>query len=1222
MESKVIRPFPGPLFALKPNEVEAKWQAGELTTEDVFRYTTIKRFQKFNILDLDPDEVTYLHENKYIDDKTAEAYTEYKNNPKMFYLKDIIRGTGKGVLDATKEAYKTAADLLDYIAPDNPVSRAMYMSAAGLHGMSKAITPPQTFIGRAAEPLAEFGVGFLPMSKALGATQIFQRLSTQAPKLASLAKATIASIGADVLTVDPLAERLSNVIEEYPKLANPVTAYLKAEPDDSYAEAKFKTTLEDILLGLGFEGLSELMFRTIKTVKSRVWAKHHNIDDVARYVNKKVKTPEEAPPVKPTEAQVEVPQVKPVETPPVKPAEAPPVKPAEAPPVKPAEAPPAKPQVEPVETTQSLFELSSEDLSKIAKNIYEDITGVTPPPQFLSDFNIEKYKGATLDEALTLMESVSKHVVKEIDRLSGGRVITFEAADRAARRIAKKWHAEGQLLLQARKFQHDTLGLMARVRAFDRLMSNMAERTIQLAKRAQELGTDEAYLDAQAMIETFAEFQAAVKAGQRNIARGLAVKRLMRPGVRGLDLTDVLAEIQKSGRANLERVKALVDLVPSLEKDPRSLAHFVKTVSKYRILQGLIELKQAALLSGWPTHVANVVGNTIAMAVDALELTSGLFAESVARNDLTPLVVGGGQYVKGLLEGFVEALRVDKKGFLSLAKTLTSSGPEAAKKELLESNLGNVWKAFFSNEGIIDPAIKIEGQTLGVIPDFAWLPLGSIIRLPFRFLTAADEFFKTVAYHAQKNAELFYEVYHVQGLRGRDLDRQIRVLAHNLPESIHVRAMHQARELTFTEEGQLAKTLSKFFDPGPEAHPATMVFGPLAKLLFMPFYRVAVNLTSWAARRTPLGVFGKRFLADIEAGGFRAKQAYARLVIGTLLLFTGWSLYRSGKITGFIPPERKAVATSLGVQPYAIYNPDDKTWVSYNRFDPAAILLSLGANLGMLYDYYEADTYDTAEDLLKASLLAITDAVTSRTWIESVHQVLTLLTDPERMNFGKFLANQISTMFPFEAAAREIQRVTDDVARESQDVFTPGKLIDLQEAWDAFWTKHVNSGKLRVRRDPIFGTPVAQMNRHWSGGWETSIKDDPVVLELAKIGLSIGLISNKITRNGQTIELTPDQVNRLLENLERLDVHGMLKRAIESPRYQAIPDPQEKQRVLKQLINSARDAARDMLLAEDPKLASQLVEKLERKKEVLLGLANPQGDPKHVLKNWFEAYHH
>ena len=60
---------------------------------------------------------------------------------------------------------------------------------------------------------------------------------------------------AEQLAFSPYEQRLSNLVEEYPSLKNPVTKYLKADPNDTESEARFKMALEGVGLGTAIEGI-------------------------------------------------------------------------------------------------------------------------------------------------------------------------------------------------------------------------------------------------------------------------------------------------------------------------------------------------------------------------------------------------------------------------------------------------------------------------------------------------------------------------------------------------------------------------------------------------------------------------------------------------------------------------------------------------------------------------------------------------------------------------------------------------------------------------------------------------------------------------------------------------------------------------------------------------------------------------------------------------------
>jgi hypothetical protein len=71
-----------------------------------------------------------------------------------------------------------------------------------------------------------------------------------------IAKASAAS----AVVLDPHEDRLSNLVESFPALQNPVTDYLAAKPDDSAAEGRFKNALESISADLALVGV-------VKTIK-------------------------------------------------------------------------------------------------------------------------------------------------------------------------------------------------------------------------------------------------------------------------------------------------------------------------------------------------------------------------------------------------------------------------------------------------------------------------------------------------------------------------------------------------------------------------------------------------------------------------------------------------------------------------------------------------------------------------------------------------------------------------------------------------------------------------------------------------------------------------------------------------------------------------------------------------------------------------------------------
>lgn len=130
--------------------------------------------------------------------------------------------------------------------------------------------PARTVAGDIARPLGQFGSAFVPfLGLARWATISIKGIPAllQYPKLANAlhtgVSTAIAGPSADFFAFDPNEERISDVLIKYPALKNPVTEYLASDPNDSAVEARFKTSLEGVLVGLPFT----TVFGAFKLVK-------------------------------------------------------------------------------------------------------------------------------------------------------------------------------------------------------------------------------------------------------------------------------------------------------------------------------------------------------------------------------------------------------------------------------------------------------------------------------------------------------------------------------------------------------------------------------------------------------------------------------------------------------------------------------------------------------------------------------------------------------------------------------------------------------------------------------------------------------------------------------------------------------------------------------------------------------------------------------------------
>jgi len=205
-----------------------------------------------------------------------------QESPGFFgYAADALMGIPRGVLSAASSVAN-----LPSIFSEKPTFEKRF----GLMGDST------TFAGDLTEGISNFAVGFVPVfgmvgkasqalglgrAAAMGTAEVIAAANTaraaavtaEAAGLvgeAATATARVASLGAKVKAAKGLAdlgktavasgitgftvfdgqqERLSNLVQQYPSLQNPLTDFLQADPKDSMAMGRLKNALEEASLG-------------------------------------------------------------------------------------------------------------------------------------------------------------------------------------------------------------------------------------------------------------------------------------------------------------------------------------------------------------------------------------------------------------------------------------------------------------------------------------------------------------------------------------------------------------------------------------------------------------------------------------------------------------------------------------------------------------------------------------------------------------------------------------------------------------------------------------------------------------------------------------------------------------------------------------------------------------------------------------------------------------
>jgi len=149
-----------------------------------------------------------------------------------------VNEDGEVVYGRIAEALRQAKDQgLEGVDLDNYVKEN-----ADLYNLTDGL---QTIPGNISSGLTQFAVGWLPVNRVL-------RGVNPTSKVGKVSKLMGEGAGAEMLAFDKHEERLSNLIQEYPTLENPITEFLAADPEDGTAEALLKQAVEGVLTEAAF----------------------------------------------------------------------------------------------------------------------------------------------------------------------------------------------------------------------------------------------------------------------------------------------------------------------------------------------------------------------------------------------------------------------------------------------------------------------------------------------------------------------------------------------------------------------------------------------------------------------------------------------------------------------------------------------------------------------------------------------------------------------------------------------------------------------------------------------------------------------------------------------------------------------------------------------------------------------------------------------------------
>ena len=427
----------------------------------------------------------------------------------------------------------------------------------------------------------------------------------------------------------------------------------------------------------------------------------------------------------------------------------------------------------------------------------------------------------------------------------------------------------------------------------------------------------------------------------------------------------IQAVIDKGG--GMDNVRALAQVVADAEQFNLS------TIAKgwaATTAEGIRTTQIMNMLWRPATQVRNIVGNISMLAMAGQDVLNasrvGWFAGTPASERMT--AAGAAANWEGQMYGIQNAFKAFAKSFRaneSLFNPLEGGGRTALEGRSVTGGL--------LDKGLQKPDIKdfsaaerfaIESKmTDEQVAQFAESGFGQVVKylaagttLPGRFLTATDDFFKTIVYSGKVRQNAVEEAAR-RGLSGKAFEDYVTKVTLNPPDKIHLDAHDWSMWATYNEPaGPISQGLMQARD----------AMGPLGYLT-MPFIRTPGNVLKTSFEHTPLAALMPSVIADINKGGVARDLALGKMATGASMLSMVLAYAESGHLTnvGDIDPKvaellgkhvtgalphNQGLADAykgLGVHNYALRFGDK--WVGVNSLGFLSMLFTYGAELNDLY---------------------------------------------------------------------------------------------------------------------------------------------------------------------------------------------------------------------------------------------------------------------------------
>ena len=610
------------------------------------------------------------------------------------------------------------------------------------------------------------------------------------------------------------------------------------------------------------------------------------------------------------------------------------------------------------------------------------------------------------------------------------------------------------------------------------------------------------------------------------------------------DFSDALDDYAADEGFDLENIDGMqaAEMLGLLE-DASKRKEFLKKLEGPSGLKMFTELWMSGLLSGIPTHEVN-------FAMTSLNILNHFLTETlwtatfdalggVPKEDRTHFRQVGKSLYK-----FNETMRHAYK-LAKAAWKVTKTGGES--EELKEIGGPNVVKL----EGFGEPQATVanlnklmkrhqvaagkkeeffqfdEAGWMGMLFDGTFNLFRTMGARP---VITSDTYLKAVAFRMAL-LDKAWESGYAQNLTDKALIEHVDEFMKNPPEDMRINAQSLARELTFTA------------DPGPasmvplaEVAETAVNKIPLLRLPF-PFVRTPMQINKATFSKLPglnllvnesrNAIFGK---GPEKGRGARRSRALAKLAMGGSLGVLAYQMAQAGTATGSGPvgsnaKEIRATLKAAGWQEDSIvWQADDKSlhYYSFDRADPFGMVFGLIVDFKKFRTHVDPEVADNAEVAL---LLSISKQLLSKTWATNARKIFDVILAPDRTD-ARSLKQLAGTLVPRLVA--QMGKNIDPHIKETRTMF------------DHIMASTPGASKFLENRHDWLGTPIVDEGHLWSTLTPTRYsttrgrQDSDLRLEAAAVGARFNVPDgHAIDEQGVAVNITAPQEIWLVKHIAR-----------------------------------------------------------------------------------------